>query len=62
MIEHQPFLAAIAASPDDDLPRLVYADYLEESGVPGRVARAHFIRKQIEMMRYGRGVKEFDRL
>jgi uncharacterized protein (TIGR02996 family) len=62
MIEHLPFLHAIVASPDDDLPRLVYADYLEESGVPSCVARAHFIRQQTEMQRYQRGSKEFDRL
>lgn len=30
--ERQPFLKAIAATPDDDLPRLVYADWLDEMG------------------------------
>jgi uncharacterized protein (TIGR02996 family) len=39
-------LAAILASPDDDLPRLVYADWLDEHGDP---ARAEFIRTQIEL-------------
>lgn len=39
-------LAAIAASPDDDLPRLVYADWLDENGQP---LRAEFIRLQIEI-------------
>jgi len=39
-------LAAIAASPDDDLPRLVYADWLDENGCP---LRAEFIRLQIEI-------------
>ncbi|MFY7950959.1 MAG: TIGR02996 domain-containing protein, partial [Armatimonadaceae bacterium] len=34
---------AVLASPDDDLPRLVYADRLEELGQP---ARAEFIRLQ----------------
>jgi uncharacterized protein (TIGR02996 family) len=34
---------AILANPDDDLPRLVYADYLDEHGDP---ARAEFIRLQ----------------
>jgi uncharacterized protein (TIGR02996 family) len=42
---HDAFLAAIADRPDDDLPRLVYADYLEETGQP---ERAEFIRVQIE--------------
>lgn len=41
-------LAAIAASPDDDLPRLVYADWLDENG---RHLRAEFIRLQIEIAR-----------
>src|SRR4051812_5383520 len=34
-------LAAIAEAPDDDAPRLVYADWLEEHGDD---ARAEFIR------------------
>src|SRR6476660_5312168 len=38
------FLAAIRDRPDDDLPRLVYADYLDERGDP----RGEFIRLQIE--------------
>lgn len=41
-------LAAIAAAPDDDLPRLVYADWLDENGRP---LRAEFIRLQIEIAR-----------
>lgn len=42
------FLAAIADRPDDDLPRLVYADWLDENGEPDR---AEFIRTQIELTR-----------
>jgi uncharacterized protein (TIGR02996 family) len=38
-------LAAIIAAPDDDTPRLVYADWLDENGQP---ERAEFIRLQIE--------------
>jgi uncharacterized protein (TIGR02996 family) len=47
---HDPaaFLAAIAASPDDDLPRLVYADWLDENG---DADRAEFIRIQCELER-----------
>ncbi len=37
-------LAAVWASPHEDLPRLVYADYIEERG---EAARAEFIRLQI---------------
>jgi uncharacterized protein (TIGR02996 family) len=39
-------LAAILASPADDLPRLVYADWCDENGQP---ERAEFIRTEIEM-------------
>src|SRR5689334_19591780 len=38
------FLAAIRDRPDDDLPRLVYADYLDERGDP----RGEFLRLQVE--------------
>src|SRR5262245_58863227 len=40
------FLKAIAEAPDDDGPRLVYADWLEEHGDP---ARAEFIRVRCEL-------------
>ncbi len=39
-------LAAVLAHPDDDLPRLVYADYLEETG---HTLRAEFIRLQCHL-------------
>ena len=41
------FLQAIRESPDDDTPRLVYADWLEERGDP----RGEFIRVQCERAR-----------
>jgi uncharacterized protein (TIGR02996 family) len=44
------FIRAILASPDEDQPRLVYADWLEEQG---DVVRAEFIRVQIELARMG---------
>src|SRR5262245_59425637 len=40
------FLPAILANPDDDAPRLVCADWLEEHGDP---ARAEFIRVQCQL-------------
>jgi uncharacterized protein (TIGR02996 family) len=49
MDPHEPFLKAILADRQNDLPRLVYADWLEESGEPHNVARAHFIRTQIHL-------------
>lgn len=48
MDTRQALLRAVADSPDDDTPRLVYADWLDENGDP---ARAEFIRVQIELAR-----------
>jgi uncharacterized protein (TIGR02996 family) len=50
--EQSAFLDAIVANPDDDSPRLVYADYLEENGEPERAA---FIRVQCELSRLPAG-------
>ena len=43
MSEHAAFVRSILAAPDDDLPRLVYADFLDEHGDP----RGEFIRVQL---------------
>ncbi len=59
MDDHLPFLHAIAANPADDLPRLVFADFLEESGEPDALARAHFIRAQIALTQLPPGGAEF---
>ncbi|HEX5271780.1 MAG TPA: TIGR02996 domain-containing protein, partial [Gemmataceae bacterium] len=45
------FLRAIIEDPDDDAPRLIYADWLEERGDP----RGEFIRIQCELARRGAG-------
>jgi uncharacterized protein (TIGR02996 family) len=45
-MSHAAFLRAIIDRPDDDTPRLVYADWLDENGDP---ARAEFIRVQCEL-------------
>ncbi|HJZ58942.1 MAG TPA: TIGR02996 domain-containing protein [Gemmataceae bacterium] len=42
-------LKAIYAQPEEDTPRLVYADWLDEQGTPAQTTRAEFIRLQIEM-------------
>lgn len=44
----EPFLAAINANLDEDTPRLVFADWLDENGDANSAA---FIRKQIELAR-----------
>jgi uncharacterized protein (TIGR02996 family) len=49
--DDQAFLRAVCDAPDDDGPRLVYADFLDESGDPVRVARAEFIRLQCTLAR-----------
>lgn len=59
MDEHDSFLRAIATDPGDDLPRLVYADFLEELGKPGHSARAHFIRAQIALTQLETNLVEF---
>ena len=46
MNDADALLRAILANPDDDLPRLVYADWLEEHG---ESERAEFIRVQCEL-------------
>jgi uncharacterized protein (TIGR02996 family) len=46
--EAAALLAAIRAAPDDDAPRLIYADWLDEHGQP---ERAEFIRVQVELAR-----------
>jgi uncharacterized protein (TIGR02996 family) len=44
-MEDEPFLRAISAAPDDDAPRLVYADWLDDRGDP----RAEFVRLQVRL-------------
>jgi uncharacterized protein (TIGR02996 family) len=44
------FLRTIAADPRTDVPRLVFADWLEETG---RAARAEFIRVQVALAQEG---------
>jgi uncharacterized protein (TIGR02996 family) len=45
------FWQAIQEAPDDDAPRLIYADWLEESGGEASAARAEYIRVQCELAR-----------
>jgi uncharacterized protein (TIGR02996 family) len=51
MNQEQAFLQAICEDPDDDTPRLIYADWLDEHGQP---ERAEFIRVQCELARLPR--------
>jgi uncharacterized protein (TIGR02996 family) len=47
MADRATFLAAIRAAPDDDTPRLVFADWLDERGDP----LGEFVRVQVELER-----------
>src|SRR5690242_19351884 len=55
MSYRQAFLDDILAHPDDDVPRLVYADWLDEHGEP---ARAEFIRVQVRLAALPEGADE----
>ena len=44
-VHEQAFLRAVIENPDDDAPRLIYADWLDEQG---QSERAEFIRVQVE--------------
>ncbi|MBP3958888.1 TIGR02996 domain-containing protein [Gemmata sp. G18] len=50
MSDESALLTAILAHPDEDTPRLVFADWLDENGQP---ERAEFIRLQIKYVRGG---------
>lgn len=56
MTAHDQFLQTIIANPDDDAPRLVFADWLEEQG---ECERAEFIRVQVELALLLEGIPEF---
>lgn len=48
MSDRDALLAAIRAHPDDDTPRLIFADFLDDAGEPERAA---FVRAQVELAR-----------
>ena len=49
MTDEEPFIRAIVDSPGDEIPRLVYADWLEERGDP----RAAYLQAELEAVRTG---------
>src|SRR5262245_37981669 len=48
MPSHEGFLRDISSNPDDDAPRLIYADWLEDNG---DLDRAEFIPAQVQLAR-----------
>lgn len=51
MSDGDALLAAILAHPDEDVPRLAYADWLDEHGGAAARDRAEFVRAQVELAR-----------
>ncbi len=51
MTDRETLFRAIATNPDEDTPRLAYADLLDELGGEADTARARFIRVQIDLIR-----------
>lgn len=58
MTEHDALLASILAQPEEDAPRLVYADWLEENG---DAERGEFVRIEVELARTPPGTDEAER-
>jgi uncharacterized protein (TIGR02996 family) len=54
MNDRDALLTAIGEHPEEDTPRLMYADWLEENGDP---ERADFVRNQVELARAAPGDK-----
>lgn len=50
MTDRAAMIAAVLANPDDDTPRLVFADWCDDNGEP---ERAEFLRVQVELARTG---------
>lgn len=59
MTDRDAFIAAIAAAPADDTPRLAFADWLEEHG---DAARAGFVRDQVRLATLRPGTDEYRQL
>src|SRR5215471_10058848 len=51
MTDRQALLAAIIAEPDEDTPRLAFADWLDEQGGRPNAFRAEFIRTEVALTR-----------
>jgi uncharacterized protein (TIGR02996 family) len=51
MSDEAALLAAIRANPEEDTPRLMYADWLEEQGGASNTDRAEYIRLEIDIAR-----------
>lgn len=61
-IQEAEFLPLILARPDDDTPRLMYADALSESDDPSDLARGEFIRIQLVLARLSENHPRYNEL
>jgi uncharacterized protein (TIGR02996 family) len=61
MTDEAAFLQAIREAPDDDGPRLIFADWLEERGDERAARWAELIRVQIELKQVYREIEEFQK-
>lgn len=59
MTDGEALLAAIRADPDEDTPRLAFADWMEEHGATDTAA---YIRSEIAAYRAGRTAVQWDRV
>lgn len=50
MTEHDSLWGGIVAAPDDDLPRLVYADWLDEHGMETEAAYIRLVTRRPELL------------
>jgi uncharacterized protein (TIGR02996 family) len=57
-IEEDPFILAILAAPEDDAPRLIYSDWLEERGDP----RGEYLRVDCQLATLPQDDPRFDGL
>ena len=55
MTERQALMRAVCDNPDDDTPRLIFADWLDENGDETDRVWAQFIRLQCQLARMGEG-------
>src|SRR5262245_14001334 len=58
LAEELEFLREIEASPADETPRLIYADWLEERGDP----RAEYLRREVELHTLSADSRRFHQL
>lgn len=62
LTDEAAFLNAILENPEDDAPRLVYADWLDEQGDPASEVKAGFLRSTAALSVAGDRIRKWRRL